>query len=201
MNGKIRIFHNKENQIFVSGLDLHRALNCQTPYRKWFRSYYKLCGVEGTDYFSIPKCVYSYDGRLMPQKQHEHYLSIRMAKCVCLFQPGEISMECYDYLQTIADEWEKKQLSPPKQNPRQNVPENHVEKLEKEKQTLRDKVRRLEEENYRLHVKADFFDALFPAGIEMPMPGVLACRTDHGNIFYDMRLKMQNSGKPANTVH
>ena len=197
MNGKIRIFQNKENQIFVSGLDLHMALNCQTPYRKWFRSYYKLCGVEGIDYFSVPKHVYSYDGRLMPQKQHEHYLSIRMAKCVCLFQPGEISMECYNYLQMISDEWEKKQLS----HPKQNIPESQAEKLEKENLTLRDKVRHLEEENFRLHVKADFFDALFPAGIEIPLPGILMCRTDHGNIFYDMRLKMQNSGKPANVVH
>lgn len=196
MNSKIRVFE-KENQIFVSGLDLHRALNCQTPYRKWFRRIYKLCGVEGTDYFSIQKPVYSFDDRLMPQKQHEHYLSIRMAKCVCLFQPGAISKECYEYLQMVSDAWKKWLLA----HPKKSALESQAEKLEKENQALRERVRRLETENYRLRMKADFFDALFPAGIEMPMPGVVVCRTDKGSIFYDMRMKMQNSGSTMSTVH
>lgn len=197
MNGKFRFFHNKKNQLFVSGLELHRALKCQTPYRKWFCSNYRLCGVEGTDYVSTPKRVYSFDGRLMPQKQHDHYVSINMAKCVCLLQASEAGKECYDYLQMVSDSWKKWTLA----HSKQNAPESQAEKLEKENRALHEKVRRLEEENYRLHVKADFFDALFPAGIEMPMPGVLACHTDHGNIFYDMRLKTQNSGKPESPVH
>ena len=193
MNGKIRVFRNKENQPFVSGLDLHNALKCQTPYRKWFRRFYNLCGVEGSDYFPIEKQVFSFDGRLMPQKQHEHYLSIPMAKRVCLFQPRGTVLKCLGQLDKISDDWAKGLYV----DRRPDNLQDNIGLLRMKNDALRGEVQRLEEENRRLRVKADFFDALFPAGIRMPLPGVYVCRTD----LNDGRLNMQGNGKPAGIFH
>ena len=196
MNDKIRIFRNKENRLFVSGLDLHNALNCKTPYRKWFRVMYRLCGIEGLDYFSVEKPVYSFDGRLMPQKQHEHYLSMKMAKTVCLFQPKEACQRCLKQLERTSTELEK----PRSADWKADGSRENVGLLAMKNDALQGKVRQLEEENSRLRMKADFFDALFPDGIETLTPGVYVCHTDNSILFHGGRLRMQDANKPADTL-
>lgn len=198
MNTKIRLFKNPKNQIFVSGVDLHKAMKCQTPYRKWFRRMYQPFGfIEGTDYFPAEKRVYSFDGRLMPQKQHEHYLDIRMAQVLCAIHPSAEANECYLFLAKVSKDWKASMGN----QVQKDDPTTKAQKLEDENQELKEKVRCLEEEIRRLHVKADFFDVLFPGKIEMPMPGVIMCHSDDGNIFADMRPKKQGSDMPSGALH
>ena len=75
----------------VSGRMLHRALEIKTPYRKWFP---RICDQneyeEGVDYVTVDKKVHRVDGILMPQDLHDHWLTVDMAKEICLQQHSEI---------------------------------------------------------------------------------------------------------------
>ena len=71
----------------VSGRMLHRALEIKTPYRKWFP---RVCEQneyeEGEDYITSDKKVRRADGSPMPYDLHDHWLTLNMAKEICLLQ-------------------------------------------------------------------------------------------------------------------
>ena len=75
----------------VSGRMLHRALEIKTPYRKWFP---RICMqndyAEGEDYVTSDKKVRRADGIHMPYDLHDHWLTLDMAKEICLMQHSEI---------------------------------------------------------------------------------------------------------------
>ena len=71
----------------VSGRMRHRALEIKTPYRKWFP---RVCEQneyeEGEDYITSDKKVRRADGIPMPYDLHDHWLTLNMAKEICLLQ-------------------------------------------------------------------------------------------------------------------
>lgn len=75
----------------VSGRMLHEALEIKTPYRKWFP---RVCEQneyeEGEDYVTSDKKVRRSDGIPMPYDLHDHWLTLDMAKEICLMQHSEI---------------------------------------------------------------------------------------------------------------
>ena len=93
MNELSRIqFQTEQNGTnMVSGRMLHRALEIKTPYRKWFP---RVCEQnkyeEGEDYITSDKKVRRADGVHMPYDLHDHWLTLDMAKEICLMQHSEI---------------------------------------------------------------------------------------------------------------
>ena len=60
----------------VSGRELYQALLVKTPYTMWFSRMCEYGFAENIDYFTDHKNVIRDDGREMPQKQTDHYLTI-----------------------------------------------------------------------------------------------------------------------------
>lgn len=60
---------------------------------------------ENSDYFTVFKNVYCEDGREMPQRQVDHYLTIDMAKELCMIQRTEIGKRCREYFLNLEKQW------------------------------------------------------------------------------------------------
>ncbi len=71
----------------ISGRELHERLEIETPYHKWFPRMCEYGFAENQDYFTEDKIVHRADGTVMPQTQHDHQLTIDMAKEICMLQP------------------------------------------------------------------------------------------------------------------
>lgn len=64
----------------VIGRELHERLKIGTPYGKWFPRMCEYGFTENKDYATEDKNVRRADGTEMPQMQHDHYLTLDMAK-------------------------------------------------------------------------------------------------------------------------
>lgn len=98
MNEMIPVIPDRDGRPKVVGIDLHQALQCNTPYRKWFPRMCEYGFTEGIDYTTA-------DGAAMPQVQHVHLLSLGMAKEICLLQRTEIGKKCRQYVLGIEEAW------------------------------------------------------------------------------------------------
>ena len=105
MNEMIPVIPDRDGRPKVVGIDLHRALQCNTPYRKWFPRMCEYGFTEGIDYTTADKIVRRVDGTVMPQMQHVHLLSLGMAKEICLLQRTEIGKKCRQYVLGIEEAW------------------------------------------------------------------------------------------------
>lgn len=106
MNEMIPVIQDRDGRPKVAGIDLHRALQCNTPYRKWFPRMCEYGFTEGIDYTTADKIVRrAADGVAMPQVQHVHLLSLGMAKEICLLQRTEIGKKCRQYVLGIEKAW------------------------------------------------------------------------------------------------
>lgn len=105
MNEMIPVIPDRDGRPKVAGIDLHRALQCNTPYRKWFPRMCEYGFTEGIDYTTADKIVRRVDGPVMPQMQHVHLLSLGMAKEICLLQRTEIGKKCRQYVLGIEEAW------------------------------------------------------------------------------------------------
>ena len=87
MNEMIPVIQYRDGRPKVAGIDLHQALQCNTPYRKWFPRMCEYGFTEGIDYTTADKIVRrAADGAAMPQVQHVHLLSLGMVKEICLIK-------------------------------------------------------------------------------------------------------------------
>ena len=106
MNEMIPVIPDRDGRPKVAGIDLHRALQCNTPYRKWFPRMCEYGFTKGIDYTTADKIVRrAADGAAMPQVQHVHLMSLGMAKEICLLQRTEIGKKCRQYVLGIEEAW------------------------------------------------------------------------------------------------
>jgi phage anti-repressor protein len=70
----------------VIGRELHERLKIGTPYGKWFPRMCEYGFTENKDYATEDKNVRRADGTEMPQMQHDHYLTLDMAKHIAMIQ-------------------------------------------------------------------------------------------------------------------
>ena len=81
------------------GRELHRALEIQTPYHKWFQRMCEYGFVEGRDFSTF--LSESTGGR--PAQNHQ--LSIEMAKEICMIQRTKIGKRCREYFLEVECQW------------------------------------------------------------------------------------------------
>lgn len=104
MQDLIPITYNNDRPT-VSGRALHDALEVKTPYSKWFPRMAEYGFTEGNDYATVDKIVRRADGAEMPQTQHDHQLTIDMAKELCMIQRTDKGKECRAYFLAVEKQW------------------------------------------------------------------------------------------------
>ena len=95
----------KNDEQYVSGRDLHMFLEISTPYTMWFNRMCEYGFVENVDYMTDHKKVIRADGKVMPQTQLEHNLTIEMAKQLCMLARNEKGREAREYFIAVEREW------------------------------------------------------------------------------------------------
>lgn len=83
----------------VSGRELHKALQIETPYKKWFDRMTEYGFAEDSDFWTI--LSESTGGR----PSTDHALTIDMAKELCMIQRAEIGKRCREYFLAIERHW------------------------------------------------------------------------------------------------
>ena len=81
--------YDKNNRPLISGLMLHQALGIKTPYRKWFPRVCEGRYAAGVDYVTSDIFVRRADGTVMPNPLHDHWITLDMAKEICMMQDSE----------------------------------------------------------------------------------------------------------------
>ena len=104
MNELIKIDYDSERPT-VSGRELHDFLNIETPYAKWFGRMTEYGFTEGEDFATVDKNVLRADGTQMPQIQHDHQLTIPMAKELCMIQRNERGKQARQYFISVENQW------------------------------------------------------------------------------------------------
>lgn len=104
MNEIIRINYDAETPT-VSGRELWEALEVSTPYHKWFPRMCEYGFTENEDYVTTDKNVHRADGSIMPQTQHDHALTIPMAKELCMLQRTDKGKQCRQYFIKVEEKW------------------------------------------------------------------------------------------------
>lgn len=95
----------KNDEQYVSGRDLHMFLEINTPYTMWFNRMCEYGFVENVDYMTDHKKVIRADGKVMPQAQLEHNLTIEMAKQLCMLARNDKGREAREYFIEVEKEW------------------------------------------------------------------------------------------------
>lgn len=102
----IPISYDNPERPTVSGRELHEFLKIETPYAKWFcRMVEGGFFTEGEDFATVDKNVLRADGTQMPQIQHDHQLTIPMAKELCMIQRNERGKQARQYFLAIEAQW------------------------------------------------------------------------------------------------
>ena len=104
MKELITISYENDNPTLL-GRDLHSVLEVETPYHKWFPRMCAYGFIEGVDYMTEDKNVLRADGTLMPQVQHDHQLTVDMAKEVCMLQRTPKGKQCRQYFIEVEKSW------------------------------------------------------------------------------------------------
>lgn len=105
MNDLIKVTYTADSEPTVSGRELHEALGVETPYHKWFPRMAEYGFIENEDYVTMDKNVRRSDGTIMPQIQHDHQLTIPMAKEICMIQRSEKGKLFRQYFIEIENRW------------------------------------------------------------------------------------------------
>ena len=106
LNNLIPISYDNPERPTVSGRELHEFLKIETPYAKWFcRMVEGGFFTEGEDFATVDKNVLRADGTQMPQIQHDHQLTIPMAKELCMIQRNERGKQARQYFLAVEAQW------------------------------------------------------------------------------------------------
>lgn len=105
MNEIIKINYENADRPTVLGRDLHEVLEVGTPYNKWFPRMCEYGFTENEDYMTMDKNVLRADGTPMPQIQHDHQLTIEMAKEICMIQRSDKGKRCRQYFIELEKAW------------------------------------------------------------------------------------------------
>lgn len=92
-------------EIKISGRELHMFLEVATPYHKWFPRMCEYGFSENVDYSTMDKNVRRADGALMPQTQHDHLMTVDMAKEISMLQRSEKGKQARQYFLKLEKDW------------------------------------------------------------------------------------------------
>lgn len=106
MNELIKINTDNSDRPTVSGRELHRLLEIQTPYRSWFPRMCEYGFTEGVDY-----TPYNFVHPQNRQEITDHQLTIDMAKEICMIQRSDIGKRCRQYFLDIERKWNSPELT------------------------------------------------------------------------------------------
>ena len=99
MNDLVRVEYDENYCPTVSGRELHKALEIQTPYDKWFPRMCEYGFEDGKDFSTF--LSESTGGR----PATDHQLSLDMAKEICMIQRSEIGKRCREYFLQLERKW------------------------------------------------------------------------------------------------
>lgn len=106
MNELIQVnFDEKSDKPTISGRELHKALEIETPYHKWFPRMCEYGFTENIDYTVTDIFVHNQKGG--KQGYTDHQLTISMAKELCMIQRSEIGRRIRQYFIQIEEQWNK----------------------------------------------------------------------------------------------
>lgn len=103
---------NYENdELTISGRELHDALEVKTAYKDWFPRM-RECGFsDGTDFNSIKIKQVRIEGkREVSRVVTDHRLTIDMAKEVCMIQRSDKGKQCRAYFLDLEKQWNKPEI-------------------------------------------------------------------------------------------
>lgn len=132
------------NNPLISGRELHARLEVDTPYHKWFPRMCEYGFTDGVDYYTEDKIVRRADGTTMPQTQHDHQLTLDMAKEICMLQRSEQGKAVRRYLLEVERKW----------NAPEAVMSRALQMANAKMEQLEKQLKRLNSENERLASKA-----------------------------------------------
>lgn len=150
MNELIKINTEGTDKPTVSGRELHEALGIETPYHKWFPRMCEYGFSEGEDYLTTDKNVHRADGAVMPQTQHDHEITIPMAKEICMLQRNEKGKQFRQYFIKVEEVWNSPEM----------VMKRALEYANESMKRLQIKVSSLTVDNQIMQPKAEYFDEL-----------------------------------------
>lgn len=99
MNELIKINTSNPDCPTVLGRDLHDALEVKSKYADWFKNMCAYGFTENADYTTFSKNLEN-GGRML-----DHYLTIPMAKEICMLQRTEKGKECRQYFIKVEEAW------------------------------------------------------------------------------------------------
>ncbi len=159
MTNEIVKVENVNGKPTVMGRDLHKFLELGTPYHKWFPRMVEYGFVENVDYLVTDKNVLRADGTEMPQIQHEHQLTLSMAKEISMIQRNSKGKEARLYFIECEEKLKSNQQTP-------KVPMTYKEALlalievEEEKERLQLETQKQQLQIEEMTPKAQFTDRL-----------------------------------------
>ena len=103
MGELLKININENQEPIVSGRDLHKSLEIETPYKKWFDRMCEYGFVENTDYVTVgQKCPIANGGY---QDITNHALKLDMAKEIAMLQRSEPGKKVRQYFIQVEKEF------------------------------------------------------------------------------------------------
>lgn len=149
----------------VNGRELHEKLEVATQYKDWFPRMCEYGFVEGIDFNSLKnERVQNEGGRTVTRTITDHYLTLGMAKELCMLQRTDKGREVRRYLISVEEQW----------NAPEAVMSRALQMANSKLTELSGKVLHLEAANSLLTVqmqvaqpKADYFDELVDRGVNI----------------------------------
>lgn len=160
----IAIIQQDTDRPTISGRELHAKLEIDTPYHKWFPRMCEYGFTEGQDYFTEDKIVRRADGTAMPQTQHDHQLTIDMAKEICMLQRSEQGKAVRRYLLDLERQWNTPEAV---MSRALRMANDRLARLTGEMQQLRAVNSDLTVQMQIAQPKADYFDSLIERGVNI----------------------------------
>lgn len=146
----------------ISGRELHRKLEIETPYHKWFPRMCAYGFTENQDFFEVMDKIVQ--NPLGGRPATDHQLTIDMAKEICMLQRTEQGKAVRRYLLELERKWNSPEAVIARALQMANA---KMERLTSEIQTLQSANSELAVQNEIMLPKAAYFDALVDRGVNL----------------------------------
>lgn len=149
----------------ISGHELHRKLEIETPYHKWFPRMCAYGFTEGVDFNTDKNVRVQKEGeRDVAREITDHQLTIDMAKEICMLQRTEQGKAVRRYLLELERKWNSPEAVIARALQMANT---KMAQLTSEIQTLQSANSELAVQNEIMFPKAAYFDALVDRGVNL----------------------------------
>lgn len=109
MNDLIAVNYNTE-QPTVSGRELHKALEINTPYTQWFGRMTEYGFSEDEDYALVSQKCETNNPKNPITTRYDHQLTIPMAKEICMLQRNDKGKEFRKYFIKVEEHWNSPEM-------------------------------------------------------------------------------------------